>query len=176
VVVSLWGGPQRKIHGVLIAAGLSFLLGDITLAIGRSVPVWVIGALISAVFIPCIGSSNDAIWQAKVAPALQGRVFAAKAMWGQLLAPMGYLLGGVLAERYFEPGMMSGGILVDSFGWLVGVGPGAGIALLFVGTSLLGGLTCFACYLFPAVRTVEDDLPDHEYDRATVPQAITQPA
>jgi MFS transporter, DHA3 family, macrolide efflux protein len=162
LVVSVWGGPRRKIHGVLLAAALSFLLGDMILAVGRTLPIWVIGGLISAIFIPVIGSSNDAIWQAKVDPALQGRVFAAKAMWGQLLAPVGYLLGGLLADRWFEPAMMPGGALDASFGWLVGVGPGAGIALMFVLTSLLGGLMCLACYLFPSVRNVEDDLPDHE--------------
>jgi len=111
---------------------------------------------------PFIGSSNDAIWQAKVDPRLQGRVFAAKAMWGQLLAPAGYLLGGLLADRWFEPAMLPGGMLADSLGWLVGTGPGAGIALMFLGTSILGGVMCFACYLFPAVRNVEDELPDHE--------------
>jgi MFS transporter, DHA3 family, macrolide efflux protein len=163
VGVSIWGGPRHKIHGVLLAAALSFLLGDMVLAVGRTLPIWVIGGLIGAIFIPVIGSSNDAIWQAKVDPALQGRVFAAKAMGGQLLAPVGYLLGGLLADRWFEPAMMAGGALAGSFGWLVGSGPGAGIALMFVLTSLLGGLMCLAAYLFPAVRNVEDDLPDHEY-------------
>lgn len=172
IVVSIWGGPKRKIHGVLMAAGLSFLLGDMIMAVGRTIPVWVIGGLISAIFIPCIGSSNDAIWQAKVDPALQGRVFAAKAMWGQLLAPVGYLLGGVLADRWFEPAMLPGGALADAFGWLVGTGPGAGIALMFAGTSLLGGLLCFGFYLSPAVRHVEDDLPDHRYNRQPEPRGV----
>jgi MFS transporter, DHA3 family, macrolide efflux protein len=162
IAVSVWGGPRRKIHGVLMAAGLSFLLGDMIMALGRSVPIWMLGGLIGAIFIPFIGSSNDAIWQAKVDPRLQGRVFAAKAMGGQLLAPAGYLLGGLLADRWFEPAMTPGGMLADSLGWLVGTGPGAGIALMFLGTSVLGGAMCFACYLFPAVRNVEDELPDHE--------------
>ncbi len=162
IVVSVWGGPKRKIYGVALSAALSFLLGDMTIAIGQTLPVWIVGSLISAIFLPFIGSSNDAIWQAKVDPALQGRVFAAKAMWGQILAPLGYLLGGVLAERFFEPAMLPGGSLAGSFGWLVGTGPGAGIALMFAGVSLLGGLMCLACFFFPSVRHVEDDLPDHE--------------
>lgn len=162
ILLSVWGGPRRKIHGVLAAAGLSFLFGDITLALGRDLSTWMIGAVISSIFIPFIGGSNDAIWQAKVDPVLQGRVFAVKAMVGQFLSPAGYLMGGLLAERWLEPGMSPGGALAASFGWLVGAGPGAGIALMFVCTSLLGGLLCFSGYLFPAVRNVEEDLPDHE--------------
>lgn len=173
ILMSVWGGPRRRIHGVLLAAALSFLFGDMTLALGQSVPVWIVGALISAVFLPIIGSSNDAIWQAKVAPALQGRVFAAKAMGGQLLAPLGYLIGGVLADRYFEPAMMPGGVLVDSFGWLFGSGPGAGIALMFSIVSLLGGLMSLSCYFSPSVRHLEDDLPDH--DLVQHPRVTAQP-
>jgi hypothetical protein len=36
--------------------------------------------------------------------------------------PLGYLLGGVLADGWFEPKMMVGGSLTAAFGWLVGVG------------------------------------------------------
>jgi len=163
LLVSLWGGPRRKIHGVLSGAGLSFLLGDLLLALGRDLSGWVTGAAISAIFIPVLDSSNMAILQAKVAPAMQGRFFALFHMARQSLIPVGYLLGGLLAERWLEPGMMPGGDLAATFGWLVGTGPGTGIALMFVVTSLLGAGLCFAGYLFPAVRNIEEDLADHTY-------------
>jgi MFS family permease len=162
LVVSLWGGPRRKIHGVLMAAALSYLCGDLIIATGRTIPVWVIGGFISYFFVPFIGSSNDAIWQAKVDPALQGRVFATKSMVGQLLMPVGYLVSGILADQWLEPAMMPGGALADQFAWLVGTGPGAGIALMFTVVSILGGAICLAGYLFPAVRNVEEDLDDHD--------------
>ncbi|MCE7988549.1 MAG: hypothetical protein DYG89_45910 [Caldilinea sp. CFX5] len=53
--------------------------------------------------------------------------------------------------------------LALTYGWLVGTGPGAGIALMFVGTSLLGAALCFAGYLIPAVRNIEEALADHTY-------------
>lgn len=162
LVVSVWGGPRRKIHGVLLAAALSYWCGDLIIATGRSIPVWVLGGCISYFFVPFIGSSNDAIWQAKVDPALQGRVFATKSMGGQLLMPLGYLASGLLADRWLEPAMMPGGALAARFAPLVGTGPGAGIALMFTVVSILGGAICLAGYLFPAVRNVEDDLADHD--------------
>jgi len=170
LAVSVWGGPRRKIHGVLAGAGLSFLCGDLLMALGRSAPVWIAGSLIGFVFIPFINSGSMAILQSKVAPAMQGRVFAVFAMVRQSLIPLGYVLAGVLADGWLEPGIQPGGALAASFGWLVGEGPGAGIALMFVATSLAGAAICFGGYLFPALRNVEDHLPDH--DDAPLPVAV----
>lgn len=170
ILVSLWGGPRRRIHGVLLAAALSFLLGDLVLALGRTLPFWVFGAAVGALFVPVIGASNDSIWQEKVHPAWQGRVFAAKNTWGQALVPLGYLLAGGLADRWFEPAMQVGGSLAGSFGWLVGTGPGAGIALMFVVTSLAGATLTLGFYLIPAVRNVEETPAD------VVPGVAPQPA
>lgn len=174
LLISLWGGPRRKIHGVLAGAGLSFLLGDLFLALGHDLRGWVIGAIIGAIFIPLIDSSNMAILQAKVAPAMQGRFFALFHMARQSLVPVGYLLGGLLADRWLEPGMMPGGALAPTVGWLVGTGPGAGIALLFAVNSLFGAALSFGGYLFPVVRNIETDLADHSYDAPLVTEA--QPA
>ncbi|HHW87445.1 MAG TPA: MFS transporter [Chloroflexi bacterium] len=174
LAVSVWGGPRRKIHGVLAGAGFSFLCGDLLMALGRSAPVWIAGSLIGFVFIPFISSGSMAILQSKVAPALQGRVFALFAMVRQSLIPPGYVLAGVLADGWLEPGMQPGGALAATFGWLVGEGPGAGIALMFVGTSLAGAAICFGGYLFPSLRNVEEHLPD--YDDAPPPVAVAQAA
>jgi hypothetical protein len=69
--------------------------------------------------------------------------------------PIGYLLGGVLADGWFEPAMTAGGWLAPSFGALVGVGPGSGMAVMFLVTALAGTLMSLAGYLSPAVRDVE---------------------
>ena len=169
LLISAWGGPRRKVHGILISGALSFICGDLLMAVGRTLPFWVAGAAIGAIFVPVIGGCNEAIWQAKVPPALQGRVFTAKNMLGQLLAPAGYLLGGLLADYWFEPALAMDGVWTGTFGWLVGIGPGAGIALMFVITSVLGALIAVVGYLFPSIRQV-DDLPDY------VPTARESPA
>jgi MFS family permease len=162
LIMAAWGGPRRKIHGVLLGTALSFLLGDFLFAIGRGLTVWVIAAAAAAVFIPILFGSRNAIWQAKVPPAVQGRVFATDSMLRLSLNPAGYLLAGVLADRLFEPAMAAGGALAPVFGPLVGVGPGAGMALMFLGTATLGSLLSLLAYLFPALRNVERDLPDFD--------------
>jgi hypothetical protein len=162
IVISLWGGTRRKIHLILAGAGLSFMFGDFLLAVGRGTPVWVIGAFVGAFFVPLIISGDRSIWQHKVAPDVQGRVFAVQSVFQQMTMPLGFLLAGPLADRVFEPAMQPGGALAHLFGGLVGTGAGAGMALMFVCTCLIGTTISFSGYLLPAVRNVEDDLPDHD--------------
>ncbi len=161
LIMTAWGGPRRKIHAVLLGTAASFLLGDLLFAVGRSTVVWVVAACAAAVFIPILYSSRQAIWQAKVAPEVQGRVYSVDSMLRLSLNPLGYLLAGTLADRWLEPAMADGGSLAPLFGPLVGTGPGAGMALMFVGTATLGCLSSLLAYLVPAVRHVETDLPDH---------------
>ena len=78
------------------------------------------------------------------------------------MMPLGYLLAGPLADHVFEPAMAPGGSLVAQFGWLVGTGTGAGMAVMFLCTGLLGMLMSLSGYGLRVVRRVEDDLPDHD--------------
>lgn len=39
LLVSLWGGPKKRIHGFLLCTALSFLTGDLLFAVGRSLTV-----------------------------------------------------------------------------------------------------------------------------------------
>lgn len=160
VVLSLWGGPQRKIHMVLVATAVSFWAGDMLFATGRTTTAWVIGAFAAAFFVPFIMGGNRAIWQAKVPLAIQGRVFSVQAMLQTATMPLGYLVAGPLADWVFEPAMVVNGRLAPTFGWLVGTGPGAGMGLMFLGTAVCGTLMSLSEYLFTAVRQVETDLPD----------------
>ena len=170
LLVSIWGVPKRKIHSICAGTALSFLLGDCLLALGRNVQTWALAAFLAALFIPFISGAHRAIWQVKVAPEVQGRVFSVKGMLELIPMPFGYLLAGPLADRWFEPAMIKGGSLERTCGWLVGTGPGAGMALMFVYTALLGMTISLSGYLFRAIRRVENDLPDH--DAVPVPQSV----
>lgn len=170
LLVSIWGGPKRRIHSICTGAALSFLLGDFLLALGRNVQTWALAAFLAAFFIPFISSAHRAIWQAKVAPEVQGRVFSVKGMLELVPMPLGYLLAGPLADRWFEPAMMIGGSLEVTCDWLVGTGPGAGMALMFACNAILGITMSLSGYLFQVVRRAESDLPDH--DAVSAPQSV----
>lgn len=162
IAVTVWGLPRRKIHAVLAFGAISFLFGDLLFAMGRSTGIWVIAGVVAAFWVPFMMAGDRAIWQSKVAPDVQGRVFAVNNMVRTLMMPLGYILGGVLADHVFEPAMAEGGALAPTFGGLVGVGDGAGMGLMFACTALLGAALCLSGYLVRAVRNVETDLDDHD--------------
>jgi DHA3 family macrolide efflux protein-like MFS transporter len=161
ILLSVWGGPKRRVHGVLTGMGLG-MFGMILMGLGRDLYVWPLAAFINLFFIPIVNGSNQAIWQSKVAPDVQGRVFATRAMIAQISVPVAMLLSGPLADYYFEPAMAVGGSLEPFFSSLVGSGPGAGMGLMFVIAGLCGVLIGFGGYAFKVVRNVEDIIPDHQ--------------
>lgn len=162
VIVTTTGGPRRKIHGVLGITAMSFLFGDMMLAFGRTPLAWTAAGLVSAVCVPFVISGDRAIWQSKVPPDIQGRVLGTAFSLREIPFPVGYLLTGPLADRVFEPLMQPGGGLSGVFGGLVGTGPGAGMAVMFLIAGFTGASVCLGGYLFPALRNVESDLPDYD--------------
>lgn len=158
--MTIWGGGKRQALFLIAGVVLTFLLGDYVIALGRTVVWWAAGCFFAALFIPPISAANDAIWQVKVPVEQQGRVIGARQWISEGgMAPM-YLLAGPLADRLMEPAMMPGGWLTPWLGPLVGVGPGAGMAALFLLTGTIGVLTGVIAWFSPAVRKVELDLPD----------------
>lgn len=161
ILLIVWGGPKRKIHGFLAGWGLASLLGWLFLGLGGAVLVWAVASCLSSLLSPFIEGSEQAIWQTKVAPGVQGRVFATRRLLSEATAPFGILLAGPLADGVFEPAMMVDGRLARLFGGLVGTGEGAGMALILVLVGVLGAVVTLGGYIFPSVRNVEDLLPDH---------------
>lgn len=162
ILMSAWGGPKRRVHGVLLGHILIGLFAQAIFGLNLGFTVWAIGSVVTGLLIPVINGSNQAIWQSKVAPDVQGRVFASRRLIAWITQPLSPLIAGPLADFVLEPAMRGNGALPATFGWLVGTGPGTGMALMFIFTGLTVSLVGAAAYLFPAVRNAEDVLPDHD--------------
>lgn len=162
LLLSTWGGPKRRIHGVLMSMIGFSLFSSILLGLGRNLPIWIVAMFIGSLFLPILNGSNQAIWQSKVPPDLQGRVFSVRRLIAQIAAPLAMLMAGPLADYVFEPAMSEGGALAPTFGGLLGTGPGAGMALMFVISGVLSMFVGLGGYLFPVIRDVERLLPDHD--------------
>ena len=117
-----------------------------------------LGALVG----PLINGSNQAIWQSKVAPDVQGRVFSARRLIAWLTNPISPIIAGVLADYLLEPAARAGTGLPGAFSWMVGTGPGSGMGLLLVFCGLGAALAGLAGYFIPAVHNAETILPDHD--------------
>ena len=161
IAMSAWGGFKRRVHGVLagwIVSSFFFAM----LGIGTGLPFWVAAAMLSSLVIPLINGSNQAIWQSKVQPDLQGRVFSASDFLAQSLIPFAPLMAGYIGDRIFEPAMGTGGTLANVFGWLVGTGPGSGFGLLIFLCGLGGTFIGLAGYLIPSIRRIDILFPDFQ--------------
>lgn len=159
LVMTGWGGPKRRIHGVLyfeLLSGVCFML------MGLRPVFWLtaLGAFGAHVTIALVFGSNQTLWQTKIAPESQGRVFAARQMFASLAAPLAYILAGPLAEQVFDPWMVSGNSLSAQLGQVIGQGAGRGIGLMFVLMGAAKMIVSALAYANPRVRLIEDELPD----------------
>ncbi|HXF84032.1 MAG TPA: MFS transporter [Anaerolineales bacterium] len=161
VLMSVWGGFKRRVHGVLfgwILSGISMAI----LGLAGGIPVWVVGIVLSNLVVPLINGSNQAIWQSKVAPDLQGRVFSARRLIAWLTNPISPIIAGTLADFVMEPAARANAGLPAMFAWLVGTGAGAGMGLIIVLCGVLSALVGLLGYFVHPIYHAEDVLPDHD--------------
>lgn len=160
LVMSTWGGPKRRVHGVL--AGMA-VMGSFIMLFGIRpwIPLMAVAGFGSMLLSPIVNGSSQALWQSKVAVDVQGRVFAVRRMIAWSVMPLAYVLAGPLADHVFNPLLVEGGPLADSLmGMIFGVGAGRGIGLLMAVIGLLSVIVSLSGYLYPRTRLVEDELPD----------------
>jgi hypothetical protein len=168
--MSAWGGPKKRVHGVLFGWFISSLLGTVLMGLGRITPVWVVAAFLGVFFVPIINGSNQAIWQAKVPPDLQGKVFSIRRLIAWFVSPLAMLIAGPLSDKILEPAMQDPqSALASATGWFMGIGPGRGMAILFVIGGCLAALIGISGYVFRNLRDVDILLPDHD----TLPAVMT---
>ncbi len=169
LVMSAWGGPKRRAHGVLLGWFVASMLGSVLMGFGRAIPIWAVAAFFGMFFIPIINGSNQAIWQAKVPPDLQGKVFSIRRLIAWFVSPLAMLVAGPIADKVLEPAMRNPqSSLAQSLGWLLGTGPGRGMAILFIiggGLAAMVGIVGFAIRI---LREADTLLPDHD----TIPSAL----
>jgi len=161
ILMSAWGGFKRRSHGVLLGWILSGL-GMAIIGLAGGLPAWITGMAITTIMVPLVNGSNQAIWQSKVAPDLQGRVFSARRLIAWLTNPISPIIGGTLADFVLEPAARAQTGLPAAFAWLVGTGPGAGMGLLMVICGFAASLVGLLGYFFPAIYNAEAILPDHD--------------
>ena len=161
IYLSTLGGIKRPIRAILLGWVISSLFGLTLLGVGQTFMIWAIAMVINTIFEPVVNVAVETFMQTKIPPDMQGRVFSASDFLAQAMVPITPLLAGFFGEGIFEPAMAEGGPLANIFGWLVGVGPGSGFGLMILLCGIGGTLIGLSGYLIPAIRNVDDYLPDY---------------
>lgn len=161
IIMGSWGGPkERRVPWLIAFIGIS-ALGYFFTGLLPSVLLVSLGRVWLLFFIPWASALSQATFQSKVAPEVQGRVFATRSMISQSITPLAQALAGPLADGIFSPLLLPGGALAATWvGQLIGVGAGRGIGLMFV----LAGMCMLAisglAFATRRIRQLETDLPD----------------
>lgn len=161
IIMSAWGGPKQNRIPTVIGLITIASLGVFIAGLQPSTVFVATGLFILMICVPLGGGTSQAIFQSKIAPDVQGRVFAIRTMISRSMMPLAFLLAGPLADRLFGPLLDEGGALATTFvGNLVGVGSGRGIGLLFMAAATFLFATSLLMFTYPRVRNLESELPD----------------
>lgn len=141
LLVSIAPSPKSRVRAICGALLFSMGTENFLLAFGRSTPVWCLGAVLGWICIPFMNANLDVIFRTRIPVGMQGRVYSARNTLQFFTIPVGYLCGGLLVDRVFEPFMaaQNAGSLWTA---LFGAGKGTGAAMLFLVIGVTGFLSC----------------------------------
>lgn len=173
LALSVLAAPRRRVPAIIGAIAFSAVGLGLT-GLRPSGALAAVGSFIFLLGIPLAAANSEALFQSKVAPAVQGRVFAMRTMVSRSMMPLAFLSSGLLADGFFNPLLRSGGGLAGTpLAGLIGVGEGRGVGLMFVlAAAVLLAVSGWAA-LHPRLRRLERDLPDHD---AATPEAAPLPS
>jgi MFS transporter, DHA3 family, macrolide efflux protein len=164
ILMSGWGNGQQDYIKILLCFtllnGFSLMLAGFS----NSIILFGIAAFLFFLGSPLIGGSAQVIFQKKVPPKMQGKVFSLLGAFSNSCLPLAYLIAGPLADRIFEPLMTINGLLAGTIGKLIGTGSARGIGLMFIVLGILTILVTIIAYQYAPLRLIEDELPD-AYDQ-----------
>lgn len=160
VVIGAWGGFKRRVDTIL---GAMAVVLAATVLFGTEQPPLVMAVTLftAMMHVAIANTMSMTLLQAKVPGEMQGRVFAIYSQMTLMLAPLGYLLIGPLADRVFTPLASSPAWADSAAGRLFGVGAGGGMGVLFAATGALALVVTAATYALPSVRRMEATLPSY---------------
>lgn len=147
VIVTLMPAPKNRVKAICFALFLSMSTENFLLAFGKTPVVWCIGAVMGWLFIPMMNADMDVIFRSSIPVEMQGRVYSCRNTLQFFTIPVGFLAGGFLVDKVFEPLMAAqtaDGLAAEIFG----TGKGSGAALLFFVIGIAGVLIC----LFFSIR------------------------
>ena len=119
VFATLSPKPKDRVKTTCLALFISMSTENFLLAFGRTPLPWCIGAVLSWLPIPVMNANMDVIFRSEIPLEMQGRVYSCRNTLQFFTIPVGFLMGGILVDKVFEPlmaGQSEQGFLVALFG------------------------------------------------------------
>ncbi|MDE6110712.1 MAG: MFS transporter, partial [Eubacterium sp.] len=140
IVASLMATPKSRVKVICNALLISMSTENFLLALGKTLPLWCIGGVLGWLCIPVMNANMDVLFRERIPVHMQGRVYAARNTFQFFTIPLGYILGGFLVDKIFEPFMEKNSSIMLAA--LFGTGKGSGAAFLFMFLAFIGIIIC----------------------------------
>lgn len=140
IMASFMPAPKSRVKVICNALLISMSTENFFLAFGKSLPLWCIGGVLGWLCVPIMNANMDVLFRERIPVSMQGRVYAARNTFQFFTIPLGYIFGGFLVDKVFEPFMTRNTNYVLSA--LFGTGKGSGAAFLFMFLAFAGIAVC----------------------------------
>ncbi|MFD0661889.1 non-ribosomal peptide synthetase/MFS transporter [Thermocatellispora tengchongensis] len=160
LTMALWGGPRRRhFRGVLISS-VAIAGGAVVTGLSPSLVVVGAGAFALTYSLTLMNAIYSTIVQLKVPFRFHGRVFALNTLVAWSTLPIGMGVVAPLGAALFDPMLAPGGALAPTAGAVIGVGPGRGIAFLYLVCALGMLLVVAGALRVRRLARLDTDMPD----------------
>lgn len=140
IIASLMPAPKSRVKVICNALLIAMSTENFFLAFGKTLPLWCVGGVLGWLCIPLMNANMDVLFREHIPVRMQGRVYAARNTFQFFTIPLGYILGGFLVDKVFEPFMEKHNTAALSV--LFGTGKGSGAAFLFLFLAFAGIGVC----------------------------------
>ncbi|WP_202638622.1 non-ribosomal peptide synthetase [Bailinhaonella thermotolerans] len=176
LAIALWGGPRRRrMRAILIATAGVGVFAVVTglhaspLVVGLGAfGMWAGTSLLNGIFLTIV--------HVKVPQRFHGRVMALNQMVSWSTLPLGMAVVAPLGERLLEPLLAPGGALAPTVGAVIGVGPGRGIAFMYVLLGLGIVVQAFVAMRIRVLARFDDEMPEAPPDDLVGAEALRERA
>ena len=145
--------PARRKTRVIFACCALVFCGNIALSLSARPWIWCVASFVCYLPAAVMNANWTAVMRERVPVSLQGRVFSAKDTLQNCTIPLGLFLGGLLADRVFEPFMAAERPVLSR---LFGSGSGAGVGVIFFCVGVLGAALSLAQLRRPVYRSLDE--------------------
>lgn len=137
ITITLAKPAKNKTKVIFISCAIT-CFGGVIQSLTYNPSIWCIAAFVSYLSAAILNANLTTVMRVHVPIEMQGRVFSAKDTLQNCLIPMGLFLGGILADYVFEPFMAKDSPIQRILVLCFGTSKGAGIAVMFFCTGILG--------------------------------------
>lgn len=141
LLVTVLPKPKNRVRVITGTMLFSLTIENFLLAFTQTPVLWCMGQIIGWLVVPIMGANLDVILRTTIPVEMQGRVYSCRNTLQFFTIPIGFLIGGLLVDKVWEPIMAA----QKGTNWLVllfGSGKGSGAAVMMFVLGVSGAAIC----------------------------------